>query len=117
MSRRRDRLGYFKMLIVGIPPHEVLVDGVPLDHKGSCKVYNHSPTGFSWGYGGSGPSQLALAILLLFLSPERALKLYHAFKWQKIAGLGGAKGWSMTGYEVLEWIEKHQVEATGFSNV
>ena len=56
------------MLIVGIPPHEVLVDGVPLDHKGSCKVYNHSPTGFSWGYGGSGPSQLALAILLLFLS-------------------------------------------------
>ena len=23
---------------------------------------NHSPTGFSWGYGGSGPAQLALAI-------------------------------------------------------
>ncbi len=24
---------------------------------------NHSPDGFSWGYGGSGPAQLALAIL------------------------------------------------------
>jgi Family of unknown function (DUF6166) len=24
---------------------------------------NHSPTGFAWGYGGSGPAQLALAIL------------------------------------------------------
>lgn len=24
---------------------------------------NHSPTGAEWGYGGSGPAQLALAIL------------------------------------------------------
>ena len=28
---------------------------------------NHSPTGFSWGYGGSGPAQLALAILAHYL--------------------------------------------------
>lgn len=27
-------------------------------------VRNHSPDGFNWGYGGSGPSQLALAILI-----------------------------------------------------
>lgn len=33
----------------------------PLDPK--LKLVNHSPTGFSWGYGGSGPAQLALAIL------------------------------------------------------
>ena len=26
-------------------------------------LFNHSPTGFSWGYGGSGPAQLALARL------------------------------------------------------
>jgi hypothetical protein len=26
-------------------------------------LYNHSPTGFAWGYGGSGPAQLALALL------------------------------------------------------
>src|SRR5947209_8602479 len=26
-------------------------------------LFNHSPTGFSWGYGGSGPAQLALALL------------------------------------------------------
>src|SRR5467141_965015 len=25
---------------------------------------NHSPTGFAWGYGGSGPAQLALALLI-----------------------------------------------------
>jgi hypothetical protein len=28
-----------------------------------CDIVNHSPTGFSWGYAGSGPAQLALAIL------------------------------------------------------
>src|SRR5262245_12952424 len=27
------------------------------------EIRNHSPTGFSWGYDGSGPAQLALAIL------------------------------------------------------
>lgn len=26
-------------------------------------IRNHSPDGFEWGYGGSGPAQLALAIL------------------------------------------------------
>jgi hypothetical protein len=25
-------------------------------------IHNHSPTGFEWGYGGSGPAQLSLAI-------------------------------------------------------
>ena len=27
-------------------------------------IRNHSPTGFAWGYGGSGPAQLSLAILV-----------------------------------------------------
>lgn len=27
-------------------------------------IYSHSPTGFSWGYEGSGPAQLALAIMV-----------------------------------------------------
>ena len=26
-------------------------------------IVNHSPTGFAWGYSGSGPAQLAAAIL------------------------------------------------------
>ena len=26
-------------------------------------LVNHSPTGFEWGYGGSGPAQLAVAML------------------------------------------------------
>src|SRR5262245_55620958 len=36
----------------------------PLSARRSQAVFNHSPDGFAWGYGGSGPAQLALAILL-----------------------------------------------------
>lgn len=43
---------------------EVYLDGEYLSPKQSRKIYNHSPDGFNWGYGGSGPAQLALAVLL-----------------------------------------------------
>lgn len=42
----------------------VFVDGRPLAVEPSLRIRNHSPTGFAWGYNGSGPAQLALAILL-----------------------------------------------------
>jgi hypothetical protein len=32
------------------------------------EVRNHSPTGIEWGYGGSGPAQLALALLCDYFS-------------------------------------------------
>jgi len=34
-----------------------------LDPGPSQALWNHSPDGFEWGYHGSGPAQLALAIL------------------------------------------------------
>lgn len=43
---------------------EVTFAGEPLAPARSLAVRNHSPDGFSWGYAGSGPAQLALAILL-----------------------------------------------------
>src|SRR5204863_5783137 len=42
----------------------VTMDGALLRPGRSQRVINHSPDGFAWGYGGSGPAQLALAILL-----------------------------------------------------
>src|SRR6516225_2178066 len=36
------------------------------------ELRNHSPTGFEWGYGGSGPAQLALAILAEHLGNDDA---------------------------------------------
>lgn len=50
---------------------------------------NHSPDGFEWGYGGSGPAQLALAILADYLKDdENALRLYQDFKWAVVARFG-----------------------------
>ena len=61
---------------------------------------NHSPTGFEWGYGGSGPAQLALAILAEHLGGNRAaLNLYQDFKWAYIAQIRGAN-WSLSGEEI-----------------
>lgn len=66
----------------------VLVDGAVLLPDASLAVRNHSPTGFAWGYGGSGPAQLALAILLAAGVPrDRAEALYQSFKWEHIAHL------------------------------
>jgi len=76
------------MLIKGeFTSRRVWLDGVELLPDESQKVYNHSPGGFCWGYGGSGPSQLALAILLKVADKSKALTLYQNFKWAFIARL------------------------------
>ncbi len=49
---------------------------------------NHSPTGFEWGYGGSGPAQLALALLADRFNNDRiAQKFYLDFKFKIIGNL------------------------------
>ncbi len=64
----------------------VWIDGRELTPQESLKVFNHSPTGFMWSYGGSGPAQLALAILLeLSGDKDWALEWCQDFKWQVIA--------------------------------
>jgi hypothetical protein len=36
-------------------------------------LVKHSPDGFSWGYGGSGPADLARSLLADHLGPDKAL--------------------------------------------
>ena len=43
---------------------QVWIGDKPLSPLKSQSIVNHSPDGFNWGYLGSGPAQLALAILL-----------------------------------------------------
>ena len=64
---------------------------------------NHSPTGFEWGYCGSGPAQLALAILANELSIPEALKYYQLFKQQIISNLTH-DSWSISSDQVRSWI-------------
>ena len=74
----------------------------------------HSPTGFAYGYGGSGPADLALAILLDFLEEwpteqqmaageSRAWALHHHFKWEIIARL--EPGWELSALDVFDWLQ------------
>lgn len=73
------------MKIVTQDGHNFTVDGDPLSPSASQKVYNHSPDGFSCGYHGSGPAQLALAICLLKLGEVAALSCYQDFKSDIVA--------------------------------
>jgi hypothetical protein len=70
-------------------------------------LWNHSPTGFEWGYGGSGPAQLALAILAEATGDGAYARAWHqAFKREVIARLHLAE-WRITEAEVLAWVTSH----------
>jgi hypothetical protein len=82
---------------------EVTVNDQPLNPR--LDLRNHSPNGFEWGYGGSGPAQLALAIMADYLADDdKALSLYQLFKWQVIAILPH-QGWSLTSSEIEERVQ------------
>lgn len=61
------------------PFHEEL----PMSDLGRQK----SPTGFAWGYGGSGPAALAHSILTHFAGDGVAARHYQTFKSDCIAKL------------------------------
>jgi Family of unknown function (DUF6166) len=63
---------------------------------------NHSPTGFEWGYGGSGPAQLALALAADVLGDdEAALDVYQRLKF-KVVGSLPKGGWALTEAELAD---------------
>lgn len=66
----------------------------------------HSPTGFSWGYAGSGPAQLALAILA-DLWPDHIPWVkhhYQEFKRKVIAHFPQGEDWTLTKEQIVEAI-------------
>lgn len=66
-----------------IATHKVWLDGEPLRIRPSWRFHKHSRE-FNWGYGGSGPSQLALAIVLKLTNKSSG---YQDFKWSVIGRL------------------------------
>ena len=68
---------------------------------------NHSPTGFEWGYGGSGPAQLALAILAACTTDTEAVRYHQAFKWACVARIGqSVTKWELPAAHVRSWLEQ-----------
>jgi Family of unknown function (DUF6166) len=77
-----------------------------LDPRRSQKLFNHSPDGFEWGYGGSGPAQLALALVLDTLgngNNDRAVALHQAFKW-KIVSRMAFEHWELSQESIVATI-------------
>ncbi len=82
----------------------VTVNGHPLNPR--LDLWNHSPNGFEWGYGGSGPAQLALALLANHLADDRqALDIYQRFKWAVIVELP-RKSWTLSSQEIDQSLER-----------
>jgi hypothetical protein len=85
---------------------------------------HYAPTGFDWGFGGSGAADLALNVLALFLPltpdatgvalrdgssvSEAAWVLHHEFKYDLIATLPRAGG-HITAKTIGAWITAHPI--------
>jgi hypothetical protein len=70
----------------------------------SLRLRSHSPDGFEWGYGGSGPAQTALALVLDYTRDRTAaLALYQDFKFKIVANL--PDDWEPSGDQISEAIE------------
>lgn len=88
----------------------------------------HSPDGFSWGYAGSGPTDLARCLLIDHLGNEAwcsscggrgsngcdecwgeqtsfKSSLYQAFKFDFVAKWPQTGSWSLTAAEIDQWID------------
>lgn len=82
---------------------DVTVDGRPLNPR--LDLWNHSPTGFEWGYGGSGPAQLSLAILADCLGDDMAaLKRYQRYKEVVVSRLP-YRGWTLSSRDIQQVLE------------
>jgi len=72
-------------------------------------LVNHSPTGLEWGYGGSGPAQLALALLADQYADPVVLDHYQDFKNDVVAPLDGDE-WALDTATVKNYLDLDQIE-------
>ncbi len=67
------------------------------------EIREHSPTGFGWGYAGSGPAQLALALLVDALGDAGlAQTQYQTFKHEIVSGWTDT--WQITAQQIQEFV-------------
>lgn len=73
-------------------------------------LVNHSPDGFEWAYAGSGPAQLACALLADCEGDAVALRFYQAFKFTTVVGFE-VEAWAITAAQVRARLETIRAEA------
>lgn len=81
---------------------QVYVNGILLPIDNSLQEVQHSKE-FNWGYAGSGPAQLAFAVLQMLYGNGYARQHYHTFKHTVIALIGG--GFADVLINIRKWRE------------
>lgn len=94
-----------------VQKYEVYLNDKLFSPNPSKRVHNYgSFHPFAWGYGGPGPQQLALAILLNeSQSYEIALRLSKLFVCDIIANLNVKGPWELTSDYIKAWMLAHGV--------
>lgn len=99
-----DRVEYVGMRVDEMPVVLNLTEHEPLTPNRSLDLVRHSPAGFDWGYTGSGPAQLACALLLDYTDNETvAQQHYIQFRNDVVSQLvcdGPADCWHLTGEDI-----------------
>jgi hypothetical protein len=97
----------------------VTVNGQPLDPR--LDFENISPTGFECGYGGSGPRQLAIAILADYLGDRflrdesKAAHLSYYFMSDVIAQLPRDRDWQISSDEIEQFLSHYDYTINSYT--
>ena len=75
----------------------------PLDP--CLNMVDHSPDGFAWGYQGSGPAQLAFALLYhVTKDKETSQRFYQRFKADVIGAMPREGNWKLSYNDIVGWL-------------
>ena len=106
----REQLGEITVKVVDSSPSTgQIINEYYLSPKESQEVHNHSPDGFEFGYGGSGPAQLALAILMDYTGKIPTTRVYQAFKFKFIGSMQHPGG-TIGGLKIEDFINQFKPE-------
>lgn len=100
MAQNRTQTNIFK----GDKDGHVTANGKPL--RLSTRGRKSSPTGFAWGYGGSGPFALAHSMLKHLFGEVLADQHATAFKFDVIAHLNPDESFELPYADVRAWMQK-----------
>lgn len=81
-------------------------DGRERDLDPRLDIRNHSPTGLNWGYGGSGPAQLALALACDCYGDDVGSdpKVYETLKAEVVSALQDE--WELPAWWLQNWLRE-----------
>lgn len=88
------------------------MNGKQLDPR--LDLWEMSPTGFNWGYGGAGPSQLALAILAHAAGDQVALAEWYRFRQEVIKQLDIQQPFAFSAKDVEAFLGGQRINAARF---